>query len=248
MHPDPSRMLTTQGNATYWSHLWLQIASDLNYSLQSAILWEADVVKFPPSKYLGCSCKSNRWDRTLFWCFAHDMFIYLWKHESVLWIPHSPPREKQSWVAAFVVHLKNPKKPPAKNQGSSIKMTQTYYNIIEKPENLPVCLTPSPCHCLMLNETQGVIRFDLEGYQDSRSLESIEGRNLKLHIMWPWLASQMGCFSSNSFFPFFDTQVGKKDLKQVDWFSAGNLFFEVWLLKFHWMVNACERDNMELPE
>ena len=88
---------------------------------------------------------------------------------------HTHHQEKnKAQLAAFVVHLKNPKKPPGKNQGSSIKMTQIYYNIIEKPENLPVCLTPSPCHCLMLNETQGVIRLDLEGYQDSRSLSPLK--------------------------------------------------------------------------
>lgn len=191
MHSDPSRMLTTQGNATNWSHLWLQIASDLKTSSYFVVLsqnkknnWTTTVCKVQSSE------RQTLWNFHLrnIWAAPASPTVETGHFFGVLpmicsstfgsmkvsYGSHTHHQEKnKAQLAAFVVHLKNPKKPPGKNQGSSIKMTQIYYNIIEKPENLPVCLTPSPCHCLMLNETQGVIRLDLEGYQDSRSLSPL---------------------------------------------------------------------------
>ena len=48
-------------------------------------------MKFPPSKNLGCSSKSNRCDRTpiLGGVVLLMTVHYLWKYESLLWIPHS---------------------------------------------------------------------------------------------------------------------------------------------------------------
>ena len=193
MHSDPSRMLTTQGNATNWSHpldCKLHLISRLHHTS-----WYFHKTRKTTEQLQSAKCNPLRGKRCEIshlrniWAAPASPTVETGHFFGVLpmicsstfgsmkvsYGSHTHHQEKnKAQLAAFVVHLKNPKSLLVKTKEAALKWLKYTTTSSKNRKTSRSASPPSPCHCLMLNETQGVIRLDLEGYQDSRSLSPLK--------------------------------------------------------------------------